>query len=436
MAPKSRSTKQKIATAKNIAVQEAVDNYGKVADRLKSSWSAVLEGGTIEDDERLEMNRRRERTKSISSEIGVSARRATRISALKERVIGGKDYLGLDYFARGMVAARSVGRIDGFEGWQGTGFLVSPELVMTNHHVLRTTQAAEGAHIGFELPNADNRFPDTASCTFDPDRFWWTSPELDVTIVALKDSPRCRALTEQLGWHPIISQQGKIILGDPVAIIQYPRGGQKSVVVHNSTFLYLENGGDIDSYCWYTSDTEPGSSGSPVFNRHWEVVAVHHQSLPKVNANGEIVDRAGKPIPEETFLEKPELAVWIANQGIRASRIVKGLAAHDFTGREDHDAIRDGLLNLWEAASPRNTGQEEPLRAMMLRMGAELGAAPPKARESEAAAPARINGASAALAESAGPEDWPQRMARLLQTGERTVNFNFIIGSDRGTQPE
>ena len=26
----------------------------------------------------------------------------------------------------------------------------------------------------------------------------------------------------------------------------------------------------------YLADTQPGSSGSPVLNRHWEVVALHH----------------------------------------------------------------------------------------------------------------------------------------------------------------
>jgi V8-like Glu-specific endopeptidase len=30
----------------------------------------------------------------------------------------------------------------------------------------------------------------------------------------------------------------------------------------------------------YTTDTLPGSSGSPVFNDNWEVVALHHAGGP------------------------------------------------------------------------------------------------------------------------------------------------------------
>ncbi len=30
----------------------------------------------------------------------------------------------------------------------------------------------------------------------------------------------------------------------------------------------------------YTTDTEPGSSGSPCFNQNWELVALHHSGDP------------------------------------------------------------------------------------------------------------------------------------------------------------
>ena len=35
----------------------------------------------------------------------------------------------------------------------------------------------------------------------------------------------------------------------------------------------------LDSFLHYEADTEPGSSGSPVFDDGWEVVALHHASV-------------------------------------------------------------------------------------------------------------------------------------------------------------
>ncbi len=360
MATTSEDAKGRIARGDSLTARGTFDKYDRIEKRLRRTWSRVLTGEAGETGGQQAVVRQRDRTKVLSDDIAMNARRAMRLPRLRERVMGARDFLGIDYLARGLVAARSVGRIDGFHGWQGTGFLVSPDLVLTNQHVLSSPTQAGDARIGFE-PGPQH----AATCGFDPGRFWFSSEALDVTVVALEETEAARALTEPLGWHPIIGQQGKITLGDPVAIVQYPKGGAKSVVLHNSTLLHIEDGGDLDAYCWYTSDTEPGSSGSPVFNRHWEVVAVHHQSVPKTNDDGEIVGRDGAPLAEQSVLDRPELAVWIANQGVRASRIAAALAAHDFSGRSDHAQVRDGLLHLWDGASLRNAGQEDPLREML-----------------------------------------------------------------------
>lgn len=75
-----------------------------------------------------------------------------------------------------------------------------------------------------------------------------------------------QALSFNFGWHVLLAIQGKIRVGDPVNIIQHPHGEEKAVVVHNSHFLHLENGTNSEQFCWYSGDTEKGSSGAPVFN--------------------------------------------------------------------------------------------------------------------------------------------------------------------------
>jgi endonuclease G len=60
----------------------------------------------------------------------------------------------------------------------------------------------------------------------------------------------------------------------------------------------------------YETDTEPGSSGSPVFNDQWEIVALHHAGVPATE-HGELGG--------------------IVNEGIRVSRLLAFLRGHEFS---------------------------------------------------------------------------------------------------------
>ena len=60
----------------------------------------------------------------------------------------------------------------------------------------------------------------------------------------------------------------------------------------------------FDEFIHYSTDTEPGSSGSPVLSDAWEVVALHHAGVPGPGGKG-----------------------YVANEGIRISSIVAHLGA-------------------------------------------------------------------------------------------------------------
>ena len=53
-----------------------------------------------------------------------------------------------------------------------------------------------------------------------------------------------------------------------VVIIQHPGGGQKQIAIAHNLVTYFD-----DNSVQYLTDTMPGSSGSPVFNEAWEVIA-------------------------------------------------------------------------------------------------------------------------------------------------------------------
>lgn len=58
---------------------------------------------------------------------------------------------------------------------------------------------------------------------------------------------------------------------DRVAIIQHPGGHLKKISMQNNFIAYADA-----NVVQYTTSTLPGSSGSPVFDDEFKVVAIHH----------------------------------------------------------------------------------------------------------------------------------------------------------------
>lgn len=350
------------ATVDDAKVPEDVlAKFRQVRPRLDETQRAIGRGDTApgETSERLAQFEARQRTlRSIEEPL---IRGITELDELQERMLGSEDILRIGFLAHGMGAARSVARLVVLGGAEhGTGFLVAPDVLATNRHVLPDLDRAHATDVEFEIHDASGALRETRSCKLDTGRFWFSDPELDVTLVALRNDAETLASTTGLGWHPLIAQQGKIRIGDPVNIIQHPNGRPKSIVLHNSNLLHLENATVLSPFLWYSSDTEKGSSGAPVFNNRWEVIGVHHRSVPKTNSKGELLDANDHVISRAEFETDPSRAVWIANQGIRTSRIVEALTAAPLS-RDEHVSFRQALLARWEECKVRNHGQEATL---------------------------------------------------------------------------
>lgn len=226
-----------------------------------------------------------------------------------ERIIGGDELQPVNYLERGMVAARAVARIRLGSGGSGTGFLVAPRVLITNNHVLSDAAgaAAATAQFRYELDFADEELA-PVDFQLAPDELFFTSRELDYTIVAVGGLSRRDSLPlSDFGYLPLIETTGKVSEGEWLTIIQHPQGKRKAICVRENQFIKRD-----DDVLWYTTDTEPGSSGSPVFNNDWYVVALHHAGVPE-KRNGVIQ-------------KNPDGSTkWIGNEGIRVSRIVHTL---------------------------------------------------------------------------------------------------------------
>jgi hypothetical protein len=120
-----------------------------------------------------------------------------------------------------------------------------------------------------------------------------------------------------LGWNGLSAAEGKVIAGEYVSIIQHPSGERKQLALRENQVVDV-----LDSFLHYRTDTSPGSSGSPVFNDQWEVVALHHSGVPKEDAQGRLLTRDGKVWTKSMGEHHIH---WIANEGVRISRILKHL---------------------------------------------------------------------------------------------------------------
>ena len=234
-----------------------------------------------------------------------------------ERILGDSNLFPINFLSRGARKAAAVAKVQLFvrgeiPSGSGSGFLVGPGLLLTNNHVISSRDAARRAKAIFNYQDDDN-FRPMSTQTFDiTDDVFFTSPssELDFTFVSVRAQNDAGNDLSRFDTFTLIEESGKAVKGEPVSIIQHPRGDRKSIALRDSTIIGVKG-----NFIYYSTDTEPGSSGAPVLNDQWLPVALHHRSVPHPE------------IPEK----------WIANRGIRISQILRVLREAAASG--DQDAV-------------------------------------------------------------------------------------------------
>jgi len=323
--------------------QAAGQRWQALTDRRAQTVRLLRRGGPegADSPERVARFRAREDAKQLAF-----ARAGVTEGFFTERRIG--PTLDLDDFPpneAARLAGVPVGRIVALdrqgsvhEGF-ATGFLIAPSLLMTNHHVFATaTETVEcGVQFLFEKRAAGDVGPGVVF-SFDAGLFFYANEELDFAIVGVAPTSTAgRSLTEFRGLS-LIPTNGKILVGQPVSIIQYPDGGPKKYGVRDNELLLAP--ADRELFLQYSTDTLPGSSGSPAFNKDWEVVALHHSGVPEIK-NGQILTIDGKPwtrgMPDSDIH-------WVANEGVRISAICGQLA-----GAQVSAAYRPALSSLLQS---------------------------------------------------------------------------------------
>lgn len=191
----------------------------------------------------------------------------------------------------------------------GSGFLIGPSVVLTNYHVIDTFidgSKAQKLQVRFDASRSDSYFktrkPDDG-IAFAVEEILLASPpgegeyknnmdmrpnddELDFALILLKQAagessvhnpndPRQTKL--QRGWMQLPENDVVFVKQKPLLIYQYP-GGRELMLAIDTQAVVAEMWDGLRVR--YRNNTEPGSSGSPVLDMSWQLVALHHAGEP------------------------------------------------------------------------------------------------------------------------------------------------------------
>lgn len=235
-------------------------------------------------------------------------------TAIFERIIDQNDLLPASFLEFGAEIQRGVARImlkkthsglPAGNGW-GTGFLVSPSLLLTNNHVIPNHDIAKILRIQFNYQVGTDGL-DRTSDIYETaaTELFQTNKSLDYTLIKVRSKQFSNDPVMGTGIFPPGNRWGFIELNDSpnyrkgqhCNIVQHPNGRKKEIALQKNEISRL-----YENVVRYVADTEPGSSGSPVLDNVWQLIALHH-------AGGE-QDATGK---------------WLNNQGIRIDKIIENL---------------------------------------------------------------------------------------------------------------
>jgi V8-like Glu-specific endopeptidase len=178
--------------------------------------------------------------------------------------------LGIAFLRRGLDVARAVCRLRVVLGDRvslGSAFRIGPDLLLTNYHVLRgsddATATVAEARFNYEL-DWRLREAESVQVACDP---------ASIVGEAADDWAVIRAAGPIPAEFPAldVTDIGSVAVDDRVYIIQHPDGAHKMIGMHHNLVRHVD-----DRVVQYWTDTKAGSSGSPVFDERWRLVALHH----------------------------------------------------------------------------------------------------------------------------------------------------------------
>lgn len=187
----------------------------------------------------------------------------------------------------------------------GTGFLVGPDVLITNYHVMEKViknpsvagkvvlrfdykQLADGTTVNpgtlFKLADTwllDESPYSSVDLLTDAGGQSPAAEELDYVLLRVDGEPGHQAVAADKAdpgastrrWIEVDDPVPGLVPDAPVFIVQHPEAWPLKLALDTKSVLNTNANG---TRIRYRTNTEKGSSGSPVFNDQWQLAALHH----------------------------------------------------------------------------------------------------------------------------------------------------------------
>lgn len=178
----------------------------------------------------------------------------------------------------------------------GTGFLLAPNVVMTNYHVVESVISNPATYknvvlrfdykqLNAHVINQGTQYHLEQDWLIDKSPYTNNSlptvDELDYALLRVDGFPGEEKIgknpdpnSPQRGWIELPTQLDYPFLPDtPLFIVQHPSAAPLKLAFDTNAIININQNGTTVKY---RTNTEPGSSGSPCFDINWNLVALHH----------------------------------------------------------------------------------------------------------------------------------------------------------------
>jgi hypothetical protein len=221
-----------------------------------------------------------------------------------EKVFGAVGAVTVEWWQMALDRVKSIARIDNSIGeGQGTAFVVKASdlnpawgdghVLITNNHVVSSPIVSlegglesilpEEAFANFTRLEKGSRIPVL-------EVLYQSHPkELDVTVLRVESVPDDAPPIPLAKGVPVADGSNRLY------VMGHPRAGDLKISIDDNVLIRHD-----EPKVYYKAPTEGGSSGSPVFNRKWELIALHH-GWHTIPGEGGIQDVANEGIVFRTI---------------------------------------------------------------------------------------------------------------------------------------
>jgi hypothetical protein len=191
-------------------------------------------------------------------------------------------WYNVSFLYKGSQAIQAVCRVDRAGNHPvGTGFLVGPNLLLTNYHVLNTgvgnTENEKATSLQFRFgyleENGLIKPGDAFNASFESEAVvaWSPIEKLDFALIRLAQPVGLEFGFLKPELRPLLSDE-------EISIMQHPKGWDMKFSLGLVTACKEQR-------VYYKAITLKGSSGSPVFDQNWALLALHRGTDEMCNAN-------------------------------------------------------------------------------------------------------------------------------------------------------